>query len=178
MVDPSHKGRRLTAEELELWHAVTANVRPREPRKLSASSPVDHKHKPPPDNRTRADPPAKVRSTLRPLGPIDRREQRDLSKGRLRIDARIDLHGRRVADAHQAVHEFLRRAQGEGARVVLIVTGKGGGAAKIDGEIGVLRRQAPFWLADPRLRHIVAAFGEAAQAHGGAGALYVRLRRR
>ncbi|MBX3524962.1 MAG: Smr/MutS family protein [Rhodoblastus sp.] len=176
--------RYLSAEEIELWRAVTATVRPRDPRKLAAARPqAEQKPVPKAEHRVLVETPVKMKPVLRPLGLIDRRQQRELSKGRLEIDARIDLHGRRVADAHQAVNEFLQRAQGEGARVVLIVTGKGGarpgvGAAYSDGEIGILRRQAPLWLADPRLRHVVAAFGEAAPAHGGAGALYVRLRRR
>lgn len=180
MRDRSSTGRKLTAEELELWRAVTSTVRPRDPRRIQAAVlATDHKSTPKFEQRPHGDGPAKARPALRPLGSIDRRQQRDLSRGRLQIDARIDLHGRRVADAHQAVHDFLQRAHAAGARVVLIVTGKGGGGMmKSDGEIGILRRQAPLWLTDPRLRHVVAAFGEAAQFHGGAGALYVRLRRR
>ena len=176
--------RQLSAEEIELWRAVTATVRPRDPRKLAAVRPQpEQKPAPKSEHRILVETSTKAKPMLRPLGSIDRRQQKELSKGRLQIDARIDLHGRRVADAHQAINEFLRRAQGEGARVVLIVTGKdsvraGVGSAYSDGEVGILRRQAPQWLADPRLRHVVAAFGEAAPAHGGAGALYVRLRRR
>lgn len=177
MAQRSRNDRQLTTDELELWRVVTATVRPRDPRRATALASAEHKSAQLLEHRAVLDPPAKQKPLLRPLGSIDRRQQRDLTRGRLQIDARIDLHGRRVADAHQAVHDFLRRAQSEGARVVLIVTGKGG-AMKSDGETGILRRQAPLWLADPRLRHVVAAFGEAAQAHGGAGALYVRLRRR
>ena len=178
MIGRSSKTRQLTEEELELWRVVTATVRPREARKALPPTSDQPKSTPALEHRATLEPTAKPKPALRPLGSIDRRQQRDLTRGRLQIDARIDLHGRRVADAHQAVHEFLRRAQNEGARVVLIVTGKGSSAMKSEGEVGVLRRQAPLWLSDPRLRHIVAAFGEAAQAHGGAGALYVRLRRR
>ena len=179
--DPRKKGWELSAEELELWRAVTATVRQREPRKAKILPVSDHRPPPAVEHRAMADHTPKSRNGTRPLGAIDRRQHRDLTRGRLQIDARIDLYGRRLADAHQAVHDFLRRAHGEGARVVLIVTGKGGRSGALsghgDGEVGVLRRQAPLWLADPRLRHVVAAFGEAAQAHGGAGALYVRLRR-
>lgn len=182
MADPSHKGRKLAAEELELWRAVTANVRPREPRKARIPPVADHTPNPVVEHRSMAEHPQKPKNVTRSLGAIDRRQQRDLTRGRLQIDARIDLHGRRVAEAHQAVQDFLRRAHSEGARVVLIVTGKGGRSGALpgqsDGEVGVLRRQAPLWLSDPRLRHVVAAFGQAARAHGGAGALYVRLRRR
>lgn len=180
MAHHRRRTRHLTPDELELWRAVTATVRPRDPRRIVAqpSAPVEQKQAQALEHRPVLEPPAKHKPGLRPLGMIDRRQQRDLTRGRLQIDARLDLHGRRVADAHQAVDEFLRRAQAEGARVVLIVTGKGSSAMKSEGEVGVLRRQAPLWLSDPRLRHVVAAFGEAAQSHGGAGALYVRLRRR
>lgn len=177
-------GRQLSAEEIELWRAVTATVRPREPRKMNAVRPIgDYKPELKLESHTLVEPPPRTKPAIRPLGSIDRRQRRELSKGYLQIDARIDLHGRRVADAHQTVHDFLKRAQSEGARLVLIVTGKGGarpgaGSTFSDGEVGVLRRQAPLWLADPRLRHVVAAFGEASPAHGGTGALYVRLRRR
>lgn len=181
MLDKRPGGRKLSAEEWELWRAVTETVRPRDSRKVVAAKAVEHRRAAPVDHRAGVDHPPRTRPTLRPLGTIDRRQHLELTKGRLQIDARIDLHGRRLADAHQAVHDFLHRAHTQEARVVLIVTGKGKGqgqmSSMIDGEIGVLRRQAPLWLSDPRLRHLVAAFGEAAQPHGGAGALYVRLRR-
>jgi DNA-nicking Smr family endonuclease len=47
-----------------------------------------------------------------------------------------------------------------------------------DGERGVLKRQVPLWLAQPEFRALVIGFEEAAPSHGGAGALYVRVRRR
>jgi DNA-nicking Smr family endonuclease len=89
------------------------------------------------------------------------------------IDARLDLHGMTQAEAHAALAHFLRRVQRNGARLVLIITGKGAGA----GERGVLRRQVPLWLGLPDLRDAVVGFEEAHTAHGGEGALYVRLRR-
>ncbi len=66
---------------------------------------------------------------------------------------------------------FLRRAQAEGWRAVLVITGKG---TRSD---GVLRRRAPEWLADPSLRSVVAGVSEAHRRHGGEGALYVALKR-
>jgi DNA-nicking Smr family endonuclease len=67
----------------------------------------------------------------------------------------------------------LRRAQADGAKVVIIVTGKG--LTRDEG--GVLRRVVPMWLQSPHLRDLVVGFGEAARHHGGEGALYVRIRR-
>ena len=55
----------------------------------------------------------------------------------------------------------------------MVITGKGRG-----GEVGVLKRQVPLWLALPEFRAIVVGFEDAHQRHGGEGALYLRVRRR
>ena len=83
------------------------------------------------------------------------------------------------AEAHQALRGFLRYSQARGAKLVIVVTGKGGplGEPMFGEERGVLRRLTPHWLREPDLRSIVLGFEEAGRAHGGAGALYVRLRR-
>ena len=101
-----------------------------------------------------------------------------LGRGSEPIDARIDLHGMTQAAAHAALARFLTRAQHDGARVVLVITGKGvrpGG----DGhsERGVLRRQVPLWLESTELRPFVVGFESAGAGHGREGALYVRVRR-
>jgi DNA-nicking Smr family endonuclease len=101
-----------------------------------------------------------------------------LRRGKQGVEAVIDLHGMRQAEAHAALRGFLHRSQAAGLKVVLVVTGKG--AAGIDSafeERGVLRRVVPHWLRLPDLRPLVVGFDEAAPHHGGAGALYVRLRR-
>ena len=82
------------------------------------------------------------------------------------------------AEAHQALRGFLRHSQARGAKLVIVVTGKGGPLdepAFPGQERGVLRRLAPHWLREPDLRGIVLGFEEAGRAHGGSGALYVRL---
>ena len=105
-----------------------------------------------------------------------------LARGRANIDARIDLHGLTQAEAHAALLRFLHRAQAEGARFVLVITGKGtpataGTQHPASGERGVLRRQVPLWLGLPEFRSCVLGFDGAHVGHGGDGALYVRLRR-
>jgi DNA-nicking Smr family endonuclease len=110
---------------------------------------------------------------------LERQAKLGLRRGRLAIDARIDLHGMVQAEAHAALTGFLLRARAAGHAYVLVVTGKGGaGAADAFAERGVLRRSVPHWLRGPELRGIVLGFEEAARHHGGTGALYVRLRRR
>ena len=78
------------------------------------------------------------------------------------------------------LRQFLFNAQGSGAKLVLIITGKGGRSqdlASWHSETGVLRRSVPQWLRAPEMRGVVIGFEEAAHHHGGAGALYVRIRR-
>jgi DNA-nicking Smr family endonuclease len=108
------------------------------------------------------------------LAPIDRRSKQKLARGTQAIDARIDLHGRTQDEAHVALLRFLHRAQANGAKTVLVITGKGG---RSDSGRGVLKRQVPMWLALPEFRALVVGFGDAAIGHGGEGALYVRVRR-
>ena len=74
------------------------------------------------------------------------------------------------------MRQFLARAQADGARLVLVVTGKGERPGP--GAMGILRKSVPHWLRSGEYHSIVAGFEEAARPHGGAGALYVKLRRR
>jgi DNA-nicking Smr family endonuclease len=89
----------------------------------------------------------------------------------------IDLHGMRRQEAFVALREFLARAQSEGARLVLVVTGKGARGALGEGTPGILRQSVPNWLREPLYHAIVVGFEEAQRPHGGAGAFFVRLRR-
>jgi DNA-nicking Smr family endonuclease len=124
---------------------------------------------------------------------LDRRKARRVGSGRVEIEARIDLHGMTQSEAHPALRRFLLKAHADGRRWVLVITGKGApldrslnrSTARFDGSDGaddaprgVLRRNVPFWLAEPELRSIVVGFTSAAIRHGGEGALYVQLRKR
>ena len=92
----------------------------------------------------------------------------------------MDLHGLRQDQAHGVLRQFLFTAQARGAKLVIVITGKGGRSSDLaswHSETGVLRRSVPQWLRAPELRGVVIGFEEASQHHGGAGALYVRIRR-
>jgi DNA-nicking Smr family endonuclease len=112
-----------------------------------------------------------------PLAPLGRRLKQKIGRGSEPIDGRIDLHGMTQASAHSALAHFLRRAQHDGARVVLVITGKGKVGADPHAERGVLKRQVPLWLEGAEFRALVIGFEAAAIGHGGEGALYVRVRR-
>jgi len=179
--------RELSDEEEALWTGVARSIKPLRSVKPKAKS---VKAKPgvtsslPAEETKPQRSPAISRSTTAPvkkpppLASLDRRGRQRVARGRDPIDARIDLHGKTQSEAHDALMRFVRRAQSNGARIVLVVTGKGSGTSR-DGERerGVLRRQVPLWLALPEFRSLIIGFEEAHVAHGGEGALYVRLRR-
>lgn len=108
----------------------------------------------------------------RPNPGIDRGTAERLRKGEIPIDRRIDLHGLTLEDAHVTLDRFLVRAWLEGARMLLVITGKGGQAAS-----GVLRTEVPKWLSDGPHAAKVLRTATAQPKDGGGGALYVLLRR-
>ena len=129
-----------------------------------------------------------------PVRPVllERRKSRRIARGAEEIEARLDLHGLTQDEAYRSLSIFLRRCHTDGARTVIVITGKGGaggparndrGAGSYDGgdretrERGVLRRLMPLWLDSDSLRPIVIGFSAAHLRHGGGGALYVMLRR-
>ncbi len=112
---------------------------------------------------------------------MDRKAFQRLRRGKLDPEARIDLHGMTLDQAHGALTGFVLRAHGAGKRLVLVVTGKGkdrdrGGP--IPERRGVLRHNVPHWLRLPPLGPLVLQVSEAHTRHGGGGAYYVYLRRR
>jgi DNA-nicking Smr family endonuclease len=171
--------RHLSDEERALWTGFARSITPlRRAPVISEPSPsAVHESSPTPLRPApRQDiPPAKAP----PLAPFERRLSQRVARGREPIDARIDLHGLTQVEAHAALLRFLRRAQADGARIALIVTGKGAGSGEQDGLVarGVLKRQVPLWLALPEFRPLIVGFEDAHVSHGGQGALYVRLRR-
>lgn len=105
---------------------------------------------------------------------LDRRLADRLKRGRLPIEATLDLHGLTQQEAHGKVQGFIARAAERGLRTVLIVTGKG----RLEEGGGVLRAALPRWLNEAPARALVLALAAARPEHGGTGALYVLLRRR
>jgi DNA-nicking Smr family endonuclease len=173
--------RSLTPEEQKLWGNVARQVTPLTRAAVAeyAAEAADM-HAPSPSHGASVSGSLPVRephprsSPLPPrLAPIDRKARQKLGRGRDAIDARIDLHGRTQVQAHRALRKFLLDAQAAGNRYVLVITGKGR-----DQEQGILRRQVPLWLEAPDFRDLVVGFGTAHTGHGGAGALYVRMRRK
>ena len=97
-----------------------------------------------------------------------------IAKGRVSIDATIDLHGMTQQIAHRTLYNFLTDAYLCGDRHVLVITGKGNSS----GGRGILRQVVPDWFKNPEFKELVSGFRASAQHQGGDGALYVRLRRK
>jgi DNA-nicking Smr family endonuclease len=107
---------------------------------------------------------------------------RRMIRGKMKPEARIDLHGMTLSEAHPALVDFVIDAHARGLRLLLVITGKGRGGDREDhGPIpirrGVLKQQVPGWLTAPPLGPLVLEIREAHQRHGGGGAYYVYLRR-
>ena len=184
--------RHLSYEERVLWSTVTKSMTPlREkpdtaPDEFLAELEQPKSRKAPPvftkpiksprpvAPATSTPPPQKASPGLTPL---TRRMKRGVARGKQQIDARLDLHGLTQHEAHGALLRFLKSASARDARLVLVITGKGKRADGDARERGVLRRQVPQWLGLPEFREYVVGFEDAAIAHGGEGALYVRVRR-
>ena len=99
---------------------------------------------------------------------------RTLRRGRLPIDARLDLHGKTSTDAERDLIAFLAKQRANGERCVLVIHGKG---AHSPGGRGVLRGEMAAWLSEGRASEHVGAFATALEEDGGGGAMYVLLRR-
>jgi DNA-nicking Smr family endonuclease len=183
--------RRLSAEELALWRAVASQATPLPGRALPelppepALPPIEPL--PEPKRARRRSPAAAPAPPAQPAPPpappelshgqvagVDRRQAERLSRGRLEVEATLDLHGLTQQAAHARLDAFIAASAEAGRRCVLVITGKG--LAKQEG--GVLRQNVPRWLNEQPNRGRVLAFDYAQQKHGGMGALYVLLKRR
>ncbi len=161
--------RALRGEERALWQETMRGVKP-----LRRHRAVETIAKPAPALIIANNP-----KSLEPLAPspkivpapgivtVDRRSAQKLKRGRLPIEARLDLHGMTQNRAHEALSRFIANAQNHGMRAVLVITGKS----------GVLYGNVPRWLEEGDNRGRVTAASRAHGLHGGEGALYLLLRR-
>jgi DNA-nicking Smr family endonuclease len=175
-------GRRLGAEEVALWRRVTADVRPFAP---AARQPVPAPARievpePPPVRVSQPAAAPPIRSRVAPGETLDGGWDRRLSRGMVAPDCTIDLHGHTLASAHHALDHALDRAAQEGARLILLVTGRPPRADDRGPDRprrGAIRASVGDWLAGSPHAGRIAAVRNAHPRHGGAGALYIVLRR-
>jgi DNA-nicking Smr family endonuclease len=176
-------------EDVELWARVAQTATPLKQKNRVTRAARPPKPAVPPKAQAGAKAEAKSTLVSKPPRPshaphagLDRQTARKLGKGRLAVEARLDLHGMRQRDAHAALRKFLKWAQGKDYRHVLVITGKGSGreepASFCEEEArGILRQAVPQWLSHGDLAPLIVSFSEAPRRLGGEGALYVRLRK-
>ncbi|MGH6741945.1 MAG: Smr/MutS family protein [Bradyrhizobium sp.] len=105
---------------------------------------------------------------------LDPRLVTRLRRGEFAVQAHIDLHGKIQADAKLALEGFVVDSVRKGLRTVLVVHGRG---LRSPGGMPVLKHAAAQWLSHGHMGGYVLAFATARSADGGAGAMYVLLRR-
>lgn len=184
--------RTLRPEERALWKKVAQSATPLSEAKARAFEDPEPPAPPAPVG-TAPEKPARRKHSLvhkpqapaihHPPVPHDRSTEKRVRRGRLEIDARIDLHGLTQEAALSSLRHFLGMAHASGFRTVLVITGKGFKAREREAEPwdypeepGVLRRKLPEWLGLPEFRQYVSGLAPAHARHGGSGAFYVTLR--
>lgn len=190
----ARRPRSLHPEERELWTRVASTARALHPER--PERPLPSESHPPPKKvpnlwnafhvgeKVKPRAPAHDLAHPDPLGPqpvrMDRKTFDRMTRGKLVPEARIDLHGMTLSEAHPELIRFVLNAWSDGLRLVLVITGKGKRRedfGPIPERIGALRHQVPQWLALPPLGSAVLQVAQASLKHGGAGAYYVYLRR-
>jgi DNA-nicking Smr family endonuclease len=171
--------RRLSREDRALWEATARTVAPLRQRWRAATPETAPRPSTPSIDRVRAPTMPSRPTDLPDLAPgtalgVDRRTTEKQRRGQLPIEARLDLHGLTQEEAHRALLRFVGDCESRGLRNLLVITGKGsaGNAS------GVLKAAVPRWLNERELRPRILSLSWAQPRHGGAGALYVLLRRR
>lgn len=126
--------------------------------------------------RGTATPPPQPPARKPPGGTLDGSWDRRLSRGLVAPDSMVDLHGHNLATAYDLLDRRLEQAIGSGARLMLLVTGKPPGPDR-PAKRGAIRAAVGDWLHASRHSGRIAAVRNAHPRHGGAGALYIVLRR-
>lgn len=193
--------RRLDPEEAALWDRVIATVTPLHPVRArpapAEAAPADAQAaaRRGPDRtavgprRVRAAPTLPPPAAPAPTESLDGSWDRRLSSGRVEPDIVIDLHGHRREAARHLLYRKVLEAEARGARIILIITGKGHDPGPAPADLvpglavgapprGAIRADLPRWLGEEGLSHRIAAVRRAHPRHGGAGAAYLILKRR
>jgi len=177
-----------TIGENRLWDHVSSSVDPLVGREIAYSAFLEHLpdmeevwSKPTPLQKPKVRKPGATAVIVPKITPqpaktlahgqsagLDKRQAERLKKGRLAVEAKLDLHGQSQQEAHRALSAFIEGQWSVGRRCVLVVTGKGK---------GILQSAVPHWLNQPPVNQRILSFTYAQQKDGGTGALYVLLKR-
>ncbi len=173
----------LSDEDKALFQEMMKTVKPlnnktrREPRPAAAPAPIRRKPEPVATPKAEYYLSSHYTEIVNPASilawcdhAIPRKRLRELKNGEIRWEARLDLHGLRPDDARDTLCHFIDQQSHAGHRCLLIIHGKG----SRHGEEPVLKNHVNHWLQQlPK----VLAFHSAIPKDGGAGAVYVLLKR-
>ncbi len=185
------KPRHLSPEDRAIWDQVARRVEPMHPKlqepkaePVAPKTPVKPKENLPffevaskADSKRKNDVLPGLGQALREAPvQMDHKAYGKMTRGKLKPEGKIDLHGMTLDEAHPALLQFIYNAFDDGKRLVLVITGKGNMQAQ-PGQRGVLRRYVPQWLRLPPLSAKILEIRPAHIRHGGDGAFYVYLKR-
>ncbi len=183
-------GRVLKPEEARLWHKIASSTRPIKGKSLldienqfeklltenhenknhvKISKPYDQFHK------THDLKPEKIEIA-------NAKNHKRVRRGKLEIDAILDLHGFNQEMAQSKLFQFVESSINNKFRTLLVITGKGQKNDKnqefdlLVTPRGILRRRLKEWLHTPYLKNHIAGISEAHLKHGGSGAFYILLK--
>ncbi len=171
----------LGPDEAELWARVTATIRPLSREPVEPPVATEPQAAPPPPlllHRPAKSPPPSVPAKPRrhAEATLDSTWDRKLQSGVIVPDRTLDLHGRNLDQAWRAIDSALESAIANQDRVLLLITGHArAGAPPV--ERGKIRAAVHDWLTASRHSGRIAAVRGAHRRHGGAGSLYIILRR-
>lgn len=166
--------RRLTPDERLLWKRLKTTVTP-----LAEQSDVEDVETPAPATRKgrakrvpeatnlRGLPPSLKKIIRAPKTPDRRDGVKRVRRGKVDIEAVLDLHGHTQVTADAALRGFVSQHIGKKSNCLLVITGKGR-----DGQ-GVLKRNFLRWVTSAEARGLVSGYAPAHRNHGGSGAFYL-----
>ena len=143
-----------------------------------------------PINRIQKEETPKTKKTKQSIYKITFGEvNKDLKKGKIKIDKKLDLHGYSLLDAEEKFKTEVINAYNKNKRCLLVVTGKG---ARIKNETnedtylekkpklfyGKIKNSITSWLNEDEIKNYILTYQNAGIEHGGDGAIFVYLRRK
>ena len=183
------RGRVLRPEEARLWHKIAKSTRPIAGKSLDAlekqftelvNKPIEtNKH----TNAPKAYSGFLKKQEIKQKDEIaNAKNHKRVRRGKLEIDAFIDLHGFNQEMAQARLYQFIENAIANQFRTLLVITGKGQRHEEIEkfdlliAPRGIIRKRLKEWLHIPHLKNHIAGISEAHLKHGGSGAFYILLK--
>lgn len=183
------KRRLLSLEENIIWHKIAKTVKPADPERMAALLSVISLPDVPKPTKAEISKPqnspitkTKLTRTAPNTAIADASGHRKVRRGKLEIDAVLDLHGFTQDLAQSKLNAFIFGAVSNHCRCVLVISGKGSAANHHQhndfwvSPRGIIRNRLKDWLHEPSLRKYIAGVSQANPKHGGSGAFYVLLK--